>query len=84
MEDIQLIEFQNLTVRLFNMYWITNITTRIYLSLGGNRMIFVTIFVSLIVGGRRTIEDVPPNIKEDVLADLELLGLDGYGKPLTK
>ncbi|WP_211753635.1 CD1375 family protein [Oceanobacillus limi] len=45
-------------------------------------MIFVTIFVSLIVAGRRTIDDVPSNLKEDVLADLESMGLDGYGQPL--
>lgn len=45
-------------------------------------MIFVTIFVSLIVAKRRTIEDVPEHLKVDVLADLESMGLDGYGNPL--
>ncbi|MGN7402722.1 CD1375 family protein [Cytobacillus praedii] len=44
-------------------------------------MIFVTIFVSLIVAGRRTIEDVPKDLKVDVTTDLNAMGLDGYGKP---
>ena len=45
-------------------------------------MFMVAIFSGLIAGGRRTIEDVPDNLKEHVLADLKTLGLDGYGKPL--
>lgn len=45
-------------------------------------MIFVTIFVSLIVGKRRDINDVPEHLKADVLADLNVMGLDGYGNPL--
>lgn len=45
-------------------------------------MIFVTIFVSLIVAGRRTIKDVPQDLKTEVTEDLKAMGLDGYGKPL--
>ena len=45
-------------------------------------MIFVTIFVSLIVAKRRNIEDVPEHLTVDVLADLEAMGLDGYGNHL--
>lgn len=45
-------------------------------------MFMVAIFSGLIAGGRRTIEDVPDNLKDYVLADLKTLGLDGYGKPL--
>ncbi|WP_162985606.1 CD1375 family protein [Virgibacillus halodenitrificans] len=46
-------------------------------------MIFVTIFVSLIVAERRNINDVPSNLKDAVLLDLEAMGLDGFGKSLT-
>ncbi|SET86210.1 hypothetical protein SAMN05216389_1461 [Oceanobacillus limi] len=66
---------------LFSMFWI-NVISKPFLLFGGDKMIFVTIFVSLIVAGRRTIDDVPSNLKEDVLADLESMGLDGYGQPL--
>lgn len=45
-------------------------------------MFMVAIFSGLIVGKRRTIEDVPEHLKEFVLADLESLGLDGQGNPL--
>ncbi|WP_253074919.1 CD1375 family protein [Paenibacillus sp. JJ-223] len=38
--------------------------------------VFVTIYVSLIVAGRRTIEQVPANIREDVNADLTALGYE--------
>ena len=42
----------------------------------------VDVYVTLIVYGRRTIDKVPPHQKEAVLADLNAMGLDGYGKPL--
>jgi hypothetical protein len=42
----------------------------------------VALSVQLIRGGRRTIDDVPDSIREDVLADLAALGFDGYGNPL--
>lgn len=42
----------------------------------------VDVYVTLIVYGRRTIDKVPANQKEAVLADLNAMGLDGYGKPL--
>lgn len=45
-------------------------------------MFMVAIFSGLIVGKRRTIEDVPDQLKEPVLADLAALGLDGHGNPL--
>jgi len=62
--------------------FLTNVITKLYLLFGGDKMIFVTIFVSLIVGGRRTIDQVPSNLKDAVLADLNAMGLDGYGEPL--
>ena len=64
------------------MYWIQSILIRLLFLMGGNKMIFVTIFVSLIVAKRRNIEDVPEHLTVDVLADLEAMGLDGYGNPL--
>lgn len=42
----------------------------------------IDVYVTLIVYGRRTIDKVPANLKEAVLADLNAMGLDGYGKPL--
>lgn len=65
------------------MYWIQNIAIKILTKiLGGNIMFMVAIFSGLIVGKRRTIEDVPEHLKEPVLADLAALGFDGYGDPL--
>lgn len=46
--------------------------------------IMVTIYVALIVAGRRTIDRVPKALRDAVLADLKALGLDGYGQPLTE
>ena len=71
------------------MYWIQNtlikILSKILIRLigGGDIMFMVAIFSGLIVGKRRTIEQVPAHLKEHVLADLNSLGLDGYGEPLT-
>lgn len=44
----------------------------------------VDIYVALIVAGRRTIDRVPARFKQEVLADLAALGLDGYGNPLPE
>ncbi|CAM3029890.1 CD1375 family protein [Paenibacillus taichungensis] len=38
--------------------------------------VFVTIYVSLIVAGRRTVDQVLANIREDVKADLVALGYE--------
>lgn len=48
---------------------------------GGNE-IMVDVYVALIVKKRRTIEQVPAQLQEAVLAELAALGLDGYGNPL--
>lgn len=40
-------------------------------------------YTILIMHGRATIERVPARHKEAVLANLEALGLDGYGNPLN-
>lgn len=42
----------------------------------------VDVYVALIIRGRRTIDQVPANLQDAVLAVLNALGLDGYGKPL--
>jgi hypothetical protein len=65
------------------MYWIQNIAIKLLIKIiGGNIMFMVAIFSGLIAGKRRTIDDVPDHLKEPVLADLNALGLDGYGNPL--
>lgn len=48
---------------------------------GGVNM--VDVYVALIVKGRRTIDQVPENLKAAVQAELTALELDGYGKPVT-
>lgn len=52
----------------------------IKLLLGGINM--VDLYVALIINKRRTIDQVPAQFKDAVLADLNALGLDGYGNPL--
>lgn len=42
-----------------------------------------TVYVALIVYSRRTIDQVPASLKEAVLAELNALGLDGYGQELV-
>lgn len=44
--------------------------------------IMVDVYVALIINGRRTIDQVPANLRPAVLAELNALGLDGYGNPL--
>ncbi|MET3507026.1 CD1375 family protein [Halalkalibacter oceani] len=42
----------------------------------------VTVYVTLVIAGRRTFEAVPANLKPGVEAELEALGLGEDGKPL--
>lgn len=51
------------------------------LILGGINM--VDLYVALIINKRRTIDQVPAQFKDAVLADLNALGLDGYGNPIV-
>lgn len=44
----------------------------------------VDVYVALIVAHRRTIDQVPVQLRADVLADLNAMGLDGYGNPLAQ
>lgn len=49
---------------------------------GAYKMAIVTVYVTLIIAGRRTYDQVPANLKADVQADLEAQGLGTDGKPL--
>lgn len=42
----------------------------------------VTLYVALIINGRRTFDKVPAKFREAVKADLEALGLDENGNPI--
>lgn len=57
------------------LLWLLNVSTK-----GGSVM--VDVYVTLIVKKRRTIDQVPEQLKAEVLADLSAMGLDGYGNPL--
>jgi hypothetical protein len=46
------------------------------------RINMVDMYVVLILNKRRTIDQVPEQWKELVLADLRAIGVDGYGNPL--
>jgi len=52
--------------------------------LKGGCVFMVDVYVALIVKGRRTIDQVPAQLKDQVLAELAVLGLDGYGQPLPQ
>ena len=47
---------------------------------GGENM--VDMYVALVFAGRRNINTVPAKFQKEVLADLNAIGLDGYGNPL--
>lgn len=46
------------------------------------KMAMVTIYITLIVAGRRTFAQVPKTLKEAVKSDLEAMGLDENGNPI--
>mgnify|MGYP003450160600 CR=1 FL=1 len=46
------------------------------------KMAMVTIYVTLIVAGRRTFDQVPKALKELVKADLAAMGLNEDGQPI--
>lgn len=54
----------------------------IVLILKGDEKTMVDVYVALIIRKRRTIEQVPQNLRAQVLADLNALGLDGNGDPI--
>lgn len=46
-------------------------------------MAMATVYVTLIIAGRRTFNQVPKNLQAMVKADLEAMGLDENGHPLV-
>lgn len=50
---------------------------------GDIRMAIVTVYVTLIVAGRRTFAQVPASLQPAVEAELSALGLGTDGKPLS-
>lgn len=47
-------------------------------------MAIVSVYVTLIVAGRRTFAQVPKNLQPAVKADLEAMGLDENGNPIVE
>ena len=45
-------------------------------------MAIVSVYVTLIIAGRRKITQVPKNLQAAVRADLEAMGLDENGQPM--
>ena len=45
-------------------------------------MAIVSVYVTLIIAGRRTFAKVPKNLQPAVKADLEAMGLDENGNPI--
>ena len=45
-------------------------------------MAIVSVYVTLIIAGRRKFSQVPKNLQPAVKADLESMGLDENGQPL--
>lgn len=56
----------------------------LYLLKGGRKSMqaLIDVYVALIVAKRRNIDQVPEHMRPAVLADLNALGLDGYGDPI--
>lgn len=52
--------------------------------LKGDDEMLVTVYVTLVVAGRREFEAVPTNLKDGVKAELKALGLGTDGKPLEE
>ena len=49
----------------------------------GGKFTMIDLYVALIVNHRRTINQVPAQFKDAVMADLTALGLDGNGNPIV-
>ncbi|MFD0712306.1 CD1375 family protein [Paenibacillus sp. GCM10027626] len=63
---------------------VVNIFIRLLLFfLKGGEETMVTVYVTLIIKGAKTYEQVPANLKPAVKAELEVMELDTNGKPLA-
>lgn len=86
--NIHSILFLKMTRRQLSMSLLRNtvmyivIDALLFLMKGGESMVFVTISVSLIVAKRKNINDIPANLRDAVLEDLNAIGFDGYGEPV--
>ena len=47
-------------------------------------MAIVSVYVTLIIAGRRKFAQVPKNLQSAVKADLEAMGLDENGNPIVE
>ena len=47
-------------------------------------MAIVSVYVTLIIAGRRKLAQVPKNLQPAVKADLEAMGLDENGNPIVE
>lgn len=62
---------------------ITRVLVRLlFYLLGGDTMAIVTVYVTLIIAGRRQYEQIPATLKPAVEAELTALGLGTDGQPL--
>ena len=52
------------------------------ISMKGGVSMLVTVYVTLIIAKRRTIDTTPVTLRAQVEDELEILGFDGYGNPL--
>lgn len=50
---------------------------------GVDMQIMIDVYSALIVAQSKTIDQVPSQLRQAVLANLNAMGLDGYGNPLT-
>lgn len=64
---------------------ITNMLLRLLFLWGGGdtHMAIVTVYVTLIIAGRRTFAQVPGSLQPAVEVELSALGLGTDGKPLS-
>lgn len=56
----------------------------LFLILGGDRMAIVTVYVTLILAGRRTFAQVPASLQPAVEQDLASMGLGTDGQPVPE
>ena len=63
--------------------YLKNIVLKFKLLLKGEIQM-VDMYVALIIAGRRTLEQVPTTFRSQVETDLNAIGLNGNGQPITE